>query len=106
MSSTKGSVYAPDELRDDLSQLLLDRLGDDLLRYVHSSDLSRNPDTGADGTDEALAEACYRRNGYLPVPGMAQQNFEPIRDGDAEQAPSQRWSSIQRHQARKSSAPH
>jgi hypothetical protein len=60
VNSTKGSVYAPDELRDDLSQLLLDRLGDDSLRYVHSSDLSRNPDANARRVGRNLKSAAER----------------------------------------------
>ena len=60
MSSTKDSVYTPDELRDDISQLLLDRLGEDSLRYLHSSDLSRNLDTKARRVGRDLESAAER----------------------------------------------
>jgi len=35
-----------------------------------------------DEIDEALNEAGYERNGHLPIPGMVQQNFRPIEEGD------------------------
>ena len=36
-----------------------------------------------DEIDEALNDAGYERNGHLPVPGMVQQNFTPIEEGEA-----------------------
>lgn len=60
MSSTKDSVYSPDELRDDIARLLLDRLGEDSLLYLHSSDLSRNLDTNASRVGRNLKSAAER----------------------------------------------
>ena len=45
---------------------------------------SEPDDQDVDEIDAALSEAGYERNGHLPVPGMTQQNFAPIEDGDAE----------------------
>ena len=37
-----------------------------------------------DEIDDVLEDAGYERNGHLPVPGMVQQNFRPIEEGDGE----------------------
>ena len=37
-----------------------------------------------DEIDEVLEDAGYERDGHLPVPGMVQQNFRPIEEGDDE----------------------
>jgi hypothetical protein len=47
VSSATDSVYTPDELRDDIAALLLERLRGDSLLYLHSSDLSEQLDTNA-----------------------------------------------------------
>lgn len=39
-------------------------------------------DQDVDEIDAVLGEAGYERAGHLPVPGMVQQNFEPIAEGD------------------------
>lgn len=47
-----------------------------------------NVDAGeqdVDEIDEALQAASYERDGYLPGPGIVQQNFRPIEEEEDEE---------------------
>jgi hypothetical protein len=82
---------APDHVDEDLVEAVasipdadvesITQLDDGRGHFVINSEPD---DQDVDEIDAALEEAGYERNGHLPVPGMTQQNFEPIEDGDAE----------------------
>ena len=82
---------APEHVDDDLAEAVASITDADVESITQRDDghghfvIESEPDEqDIDEIDDALAEAGYRRDGHLPVPGMAQQNFEPIEDGDAE----------------------
>lgn len=55
-----GSEYPPDRLRDDLANLLSERLGDDSVAYLHSSDLAEGLDANARRVGRNLEAAAKR----------------------------------------------
>jgi hypothetical protein len=58
--SDRDSIYLSDQLRDDLATLLLERLSDEPLTYLHSSDLSERLDTSAKRVGRNLEAAAER----------------------------------------------
>jgi hypothetical protein len=81
---------APDHVDDDLAEAVASIPNADVESITQLDDghghfvINSEPDDQDVGEiDAALEEAGYERDGHLPVPGMTQQNFTPIEDGDS-----------------------
>ena len=61
--SNTNSIYSSDQLREDLAELLRERLSDEPLTYLHSSDLSEHLDANAKRVGKNL-EAAAERAGF------------------------------------------
>ncbi|MGQ3412059.1 hypothetical protein ACT4ML_07315 [Natrinema sp. LN54] len=72
-----GAVESiPDADPDSIAQY-----DDDCGHFVIHSDAD---DQDVDEIDEALKEVGYERDGHIPAPGMVQQNFRPLEDGEGD----------------------